>query len=159
VLVAKDGKVVYYKAFGDATYEDKTDFVDKEDLYDLASVTKVAATTMAAMKLCDQKKIGIDKKLGDYLPELKNTTKNDLGIREVMTHEAGLASDIWFYKKTLDKNQQRDTNYYCAEQNNNFTSRVANNMYLLKTYRDTVYRMMDKEPLQKRGKYDYSDIG
>ena len=50
VFIAKEGKVIYHKAFGQPTYEDSV-FVSKSDLYDLASVTKIASTLLAVMYL------------------------------------------------------------------------------------------------------------
>ncbi len=89
ILVAKDGKVFYQKSFGTQTYTDNTP-VTNDNLYDLASVTKVAATTLAMMKLYQQGKIDIDKKLSDYLKYLKHSNKKDITIRKVMTHQARL---------------------------------------------------------------------
>jgi hypothetical protein len=56
VLVAKDGKIAYYKSFGYYTY-DSTEKVTNESIYDLASVTKICATTLSVMKLYDQGKL------------------------------------------------------------------------------------------------------
>jgi CubicO group peptidase (beta-lactamase class C family) len=53
VLVAKDGKIAYEKAFGFLTY-DSTEAVYPETIYDLASVTKLMATTVSLMKLYDE---------------------------------------------------------------------------------------------------------
>ena len=159
ILVAKDGKVIYYKAFGDATYNNPNNYVDRQDLYDIASVTKVAATTLSVMKLYEQKKIGLDKTLGYYLPELKGTNKADLTIREIMAHQSGLPADIWFYKKTLNAKGQPDTNYYRKTKDARFSLHVGDSMYLDRSFKDTIYKMMDTVRLNKRGKYDYSDIG
>jgi hypothetical protein len=64
VLVARDGNVVYDKAFGHLSYDSK-ELVYPETIYDLASVTKICATTMAVMKLFDEGKIDLMKTLGD----------------------------------------------------------------------------------------------
>ncbi|GAB3818111.1 hypothetical protein GCM10028895_14990 [Pontibacter rugosus] len=50
VLVAKDGKVFYHKAFGNHTYEEQHP-VQLTDLYDLASVTKISTSLAAFMRL------------------------------------------------------------------------------------------------------------
>jgi hypothetical protein len=58
VLVAKDGKVIFNKAYGYHTYQNTQP--DKlNDIFDLASVTKVSATNMEAMRLYDQNKLGL----------------------------------------------------------------------------------------------------
>ncbi len=158
VLVAKDGKVVYDKSFGNQVYG-KTDPVRNYDLYDIASVTKVASTTLAVMKLYEQGKINPSATLDSYLPELKNTDKGDLQIKEVMTHQAGLESWIPFYKNTLIQGSRPDTNYYCNWPNELFTVRVADSLYLNKNYEDSIYHIIIRSPLKNRGKYEYSDLG
>ncbi|MCF8298204.1 MAG: serine hydrolase [Saprospiraceae bacterium] len=77
VWVAKDGKVIYNKAFGYHTYDKKTK-VKTTDLYDIASVTKVAATTIAAMKMYDDKKLNLFSNLEEYF---KNTKINYTRIK------------------------------------------------------------------------------
>ncbi|MFI5134608.1 MAG: glycoside hydrolase family 3 N-terminal domain-containing protein, partial [Chitinophagales bacterium] len=71
IFIAKDGKVIWNKSYGNFTY-DSIHEVKNNNLYDLASVTKVAATTLMVMKLYEQKKIDLNKCVEDYLPEFKN---------------------------------------------------------------------------------------
>jgi len=157
VLVAKDGKVVYDKSFGTQKYNDH-DAIVNYDLYDLASVTKVGATTLAVMKLYELGKIDIFAPLSRYLPELIGTNKADLQIKEVMTHQAGLEPWIPFYKKTLLSDGNLDS-FYCDEQNDLFSIRVADKIYLNKDYKDTIYNIIKRSPILTRGKYVYSDLG
>ena len=70
VWVAKDGKVIYNKAFGYHSYN-KTTKVKLSDLYDIASVTKVAATTIAAMKMIDDRKLRLFANLEEYFENTK----------------------------------------------------------------------------------------
>ncbi|MEL6672306.1 MAG: serine hydrolase [Bacteroidota bacterium] len=65
VLIAKEGKVIFHKAYGYHTYERQRP-VETNDLYDLASITKVASTTLAAMKLYEEKKLRLDAPLKSY---------------------------------------------------------------------------------------------
>src|SRR5690606_34476488 len=55
VLVAKNGKIIFHKAYGFHTY-DSVKPNAKGDLYDLASVTKIMAPLPAIMKLVDEGK-------------------------------------------------------------------------------------------------------
>ncbi|MGQ4828214.1 serine hydrolase, partial [Enterococcus faecalis] len=48
VLAAKDGKIIYHKAFGN-TSTTSNQPVSINTVYDLASVTKVSATTVSIM--------------------------------------------------------------------------------------------------------------
>ena len=90
VWAALDGKVFYMKSFGYHTY-DKDEPVSNFDLYDLASLTKVAASTLSVMRMTDENKIDVDRKLQDYLPYLKNTNKGPIILRDLMAHQARLA--------------------------------------------------------------------
>jgi beta-N-acetylhexosaminidase len=95
VLVAKDGKIAYQKSFGYYTY-DSTELVNNESIFDMASCTKIFATTLAVMKLRDEGKLDIDKKLGDYLGWVKGTNKEHLPFKEILLHQAGLIAFIPF---------------------------------------------------------------
>src|SRR5690606_33339683 len=79
VMVVKDGKIAYERSFGYLGY-DSTEAVYPETVYDVASVTKIMATTLAVMKLYDDGKLVLTKKLGDYLPWTKGTNKEKLTL-------------------------------------------------------------------------------
>ncbi len=104
VLVAKDGAIIYEKAFGYLTY-DKTEPVYPETIYDLASVTKICATTMAVMKLYEEGRLDLQKTLGDYLPWTRGTNKASLKIWDVLLHQAGLKAFIPFYQENHQQEQ------------------------------------------------------
>jgi len=70
VFVAKNGKVIYNKSFGNHTYS-KRNKVKWNDVYDIASVTKIAATTIATMKMIDNGKMRLNSKLGDFFKDTK----------------------------------------------------------------------------------------
>ena len=157
ILVAKNGKVIYQKSFGYHTYENKIK-VKNDDLYDLASITKVAATTASIMKLMDEKKINLDERLVTYLPELAGTNKQNIILREMLTHQAGLKDWIPFWMKTVDKDEYK-TGIYNKIRNDEFPKRVADNLYINKNYEDTIYKRIIESPLKETGKYLYSDLG
>jgi CubicO group peptidase (beta-lactamase class C family) len=157
VLFAKDGKVFYEKSFGHPTYDD-TLKVTNESVYDLASVTKVVATTLAIMKLFEEGKLSPDEKLGTYLPELRGSNKENLVLRDVMTHQAGLQAWIPFYIRTL-KNGQPDTLIYKHQPSIEFPSRVASGLYIRRDIPDTIYREIRDAPLRATRDYKYSDMG
>jgi len=64
----------------------KLDSVTLTSIYDMASVTKICATTLAIMKLYDEGKIDFKKKLGDYLPWVKGSGKENLFIEGSVTN-------------------------------------------------------------------------
>jgi CubicO group peptidase (beta-lactamase class C family) len=157
ILMAKNGKIFYQKAFGHPRYEDTVE-VTMKDIYDLASVTKVAATTLAIMKLYDDNRLKTSDSLGKYLTFLKGSNKSGLRIIDVMTHQAGLQDWIPFYKTTL-KNGQPDPSIYQREQSPEFPTRVAHNLYIRKDYSDTVFMRIAGSALRHSRDYKYSDLG
>jgi beta-N-acetylhexosaminidase len=157
VWAAKDGKVFYMQSFGYHTY-DKDVTVTNSDIYDLASLTKIAASTLSVMKMVDEKKIDIDKKLQDYLPYLKNTNKGPIILRTLMAHQARLVPWIPFYKNTM-KGDKLDTTIYHHEISKDFNVRVAENLYIRNDYKDIMYDSIIASPLLKTNAYKYSDLG
>jgi len=156
VLVAKDGKIVYHKAYGNYTY-DKTETVNTESIFDMASVTKVCATTISVMRLYDEGKLDLKKKLGDYLPWVKGSNKESLTIENVLLHQAGLVAYIPFYKETIDSAGVPKPQFYRSVKNDSFSIRVAKNLYMRNDWRDTLYKRILESPLGRTGKYVYSD--
>ena len=157
ILLVKDNEVFYRKSFGYFTY-DKTRPVNNNDIYDLASITKIAATTVSIMKLYDEGKINIDKTLGDYLPFLKGTNKENLSIRKVMAHQARLKSWIPFYLETI-VDGKLDTSIYRSSYSDVFPYKVAENIYIRKDYTDTIFKKIIDSPLRTKNTYLYSDLG
>jgi len=156
ILAAKDGYIFYDKSFGYFTY-DSLRKVKNDDLYDLASLTKVLATVPALMKMVDEGKININGKLSDYLQYLKGTNKENLGFREVLTHQAGLTPWIPYYENTLFDNQW-DTSVYRSVISEEFPVRVAKNMYIRENYKYGIYKQIIDSPLGEK-EYAYSDLG
>ncbi|MEY2918295.1 MAG: hypothetical protein RIS73_2009 [Bacteroidota bacterium] len=156
VLVVKDGKIVYHKAFGNSTYSN-TEPVNAESIYDMASVTKICATTISVMKLYDEGKLDLKKTLGDYLPWVKGSNKEHLLIENILLHQAGLVSFIPFYKETIDAEGKPLAKYYASKQTDSFSIRVAENLFMRNDWRDTLYARILQSPLGEAGKYIYSD--
>ena len=101
VLVAKDNKIIFHKAYGFHTY-DSVQPVDPTDLYDLASVTKIMGPLPALMKLYDEGKLDLDAPFSTLWPKWKNRKdKKDLTIREVFDIQAGLVHYIIFLHEVM----------------------------------------------------------
>lgn len=93
VVILKDGKEMYNKAFGNGT----------ANVYDLASLTKTTATLLAVMKLYDKGRLSLTDRVSDYLPFLQDTDKRDITVRELLFHQSGLPSTLLFYQDAIDK--------------------------------------------------------
>ncbi len=157
VLVARQGKIVYHKAFGFDTY-DSTRALDTETVFDMASVTKICATTLGVMKLYDQGRLDLDQTLGYYLPWVRGSDKAPLRIRDILLHQAGLKAWIPFYRETIDTiSGIPKPGFYAASRTGKFQVPVADSFFLRSDWRDTMYTRILQSPLEKPGTYVYSD--
>lgn len=156
VLVVKDEKIAYYKAFGHLSYT-TNQAVTTETVYDMASVTKICATTLSIMKLYDEGKIDLNKTLGDYLPWVKGSNKEKLTIENILLHQAGLVSYIPFYKELIDSMGKPKKGFFATAPSDSFSISVAQNMYMRTSWRDTMYKRIIESPLGKKSNYIYSD--
>ncbi len=101
VLVAKNGKVIFHKAYGKHTYEGSQN-VSLTDLYDLASVTKISTSVAAMMKMQDEGKFSLTTTMGQLIPEWKNSNKAGLVYKDILTHQARLKAWIPFWQDCID---------------------------------------------------------
>ncbi len=157
ILIAKDGKVIWNKAYGNTTYESKIT-VKTTDLYDIASITKIASTALLTMKMVEEDKIDLDKKIYRYLPEFKKTNKKDIEIQELLSHSAGLKAWIPFYSETL-KNGGLDPVLYRREPTEGFGIKVADSVYLQTAYAEKIWDVIKDSPVTQSGTMVYSDLG
>jgi uncharacterized protein YbbC (DUF1343 family)/CubicO group peptidase (beta-lactamase class C family) len=65
-----------------------------DTIFDLASLTKVIATTTAVMQLVERGMISLEDPVADYWPEFKAHGKEDITVRELLTHYSGLRPDL-----------------------------------------------------------------
>jgi len=157
VFAVKDGEIIYDKAYGNYTF-DNSQPVTLESIYDLASVTKISATTVSVMKLYEEGKLSLKKKLGDYLPWVKGTDKAELEIDDILLHQAGLVPFIAFYRETIDTATGIPSpQIYSEKAKPGFNIRVAENLYMRNDWQDTMTKRILQSPLGKRGRYVYSD--
>jgi len=94
LLVGHDGSVVYRKAFGMRSLEPTREPMTPDTIFDMASLTKCVATTMSMMKLYEEGRVRLNDPVSRYLPEFGQNGKEDIAIRELMTHYSGLAPDL-----------------------------------------------------------------
>ena len=92
--VGHDGAVVYRKAYGSRALEPRREPMTLDTVFDLASLTKVVATTTAVMQLVEQGKVRMNDPVAKYLPEFAQNGKDDITVRQLLTHYSGLAPDI-----------------------------------------------------------------
>ncbi len=156
VLVAKNGKVFFHKAYGTLSY-DAPQKVTQHTLYDLASITKIAASVPGIMKLYEDRLIDLDAPIGYYLPELKGSNKEKLIIRDILAHQAGLKPWIPFHLQTM-KGQQLLPQFYDSVASEAYPNAVAKDLFSAPQVRDTLLQRLVNSPLFDQNKYVYSDL-
>ncbi|MDT8346239.1 MAG: glycoside hydrolase family 3 N-terminal domain-containing protein [Flavobacteriaceae bacterium] len=158
VFIAKKGKVIYNKSFGYHTYS-KIREVENHHVFDLASLTKIMATTPMLMHMMDAGLINLDSKLGDIDSRYAASNKNNLDLKRVLSHFAGLQSWIPFYLKTIDKTTKKPSvEYYRSTPSQKFSIPVAENLFLRNDYPDSIMQHIADSDLLKRRNYKYSDL-
>ena len=103
VVVGRKGAAVFEKGFGRLSWSESSTPVDAQrTIYDVASLTKVVGTTTAIMILYDEKKIGLDDPVVNYIPTFGGSDKDRVTIRQLLTHTSGLPAgrDIWRIAQT-----------------------------------------------------------
>ena len=99
VAVGYHDSVVLLAAVGHYGADDPRP-VTPETIYDLASLTKVIALTTECILLVDQGKLDLDAPVQHYLPEFRGQMKDQVTIRHLLTHSAGLAADLPLWDST-----------------------------------------------------------
>jgi len=104
-LVARKGKIIYYKAFGMADNSSNRE-LKKDDVFRIASQTK-AITSTAVMMLWEEGKFRLDDPISNYIPEFKNPqvldslierdssfvaskANKEITVRHLITHTSGI---------------------------------------------------------------------
>ena len=157
VLVARNQKVVFYKAYGEHVYHD-TIKVKKDDLYDLASVTKISTTMAALMKLYDEKQFRLEQTLADHLPSFRRSNKRDIPYSDILTHQARFQPWIPFWRNTLRKNGSYRWFTIKRDSSARYPIKLTNTMYLHRNYPDKIVKEIRNSPLRDEKKYVYSDF-
>ena len=94
VLVGHNGQVVYRKAFGNRALEPRREPMTVDTIFDVASLTKVVATTTAVMQLVQKGEVRLNDPVTKYLPEFAENGKEDITVRNLLTHFSGLREDV-----------------------------------------------------------------
>ena len=120
LLVAKDGEVIFRKAYGYLQKYDGLSVLERpvtmntNTVFDLASLTKEYATVLAIMKLIDSGLITLDSFAYGFLPSFDKPPYDEITIRELLNHSAGFPSDIKFFRPDVEEGQQ----FYSTQREN-----------------------------------------
>jgi CubicO group peptidase (beta-lactamase class C family) len=93
VLVARHGRIAYFKAFGNRSIKPKQEAMTTDTIFDMASMTKVMATAPSIMLLAEKGVLRLDDKVKRYLPEFTGGGKDGITLLHLLTHYSGLPPD------------------------------------------------------------------
>ena len=182
VLVAKNGNIIYNRAFGSFEYSNNSPKVTDETVYDLASITKAAATLPAIMKLYDERKIRLQENFEKFVPETKGTNKAKVTLREALLHESGITPFIPYYMAAIDSSSYSGTlfgkrstlyqahyagawgrtdfrfipSFIASSPSETHHLPVAKDMYASKAMHNALLKDVVNSNVRTRGKYAYS---
>jgi CubicO group peptidase (beta-lactamase class C family) len=160
VVVAKDGHVVYSKAFGHHTYDARrSPPVRTTDLFDIASVTKVAATTLAVMRLREEGHLSLGQTLGEYLRQGAAFQIGRIKIRDLLLHNSGLQAQmpISRYYSARNVPSRGCNDFFCRVRRGRYNVKVADGLFLRSDLQDTILRRMYRLPVARQS-FRYSDV-
>ncbi|WP_245189626.1 glycoside hydrolase family 3 N-terminal domain-containing protein [Lunatimonas salinarum] len=157
VLVAKEGKVFFHRAYGHHGF-DSLQKVSLDDLYDLASITKISTALAAFMHLKGEGKFDENRQLGEYLPMAKGSNKETLVYKDILTHQSGLTAWISFWQETQRKNGKFKWYTFKQDSSGRFPMKVANHLYIHRKYTDKIYRKIMDSGIKPDQGYVYSDL-
>jgi uncharacterized protein YbbC (DUF1343 family)/CubicO group peptidase (beta-lactamase class C family) len=94
LVVGHDGRVIYRKAYGDRALEPRREAMTLDTIFDIASLTKVVTTSTAVMQLVEKGEVRLNDPVAKYLPEFAQNGKDDITVRQLLTHYSGLEPDL-----------------------------------------------------------------
>src|SRR3984885_1712705 len=94
VIAGHDGQIIFHKAYGNRSLIPAPEPMTEDTIFDLASLTKVLATAPAVMHLYEQGRFRLNDPVAQYLPEFAANGKEDITIRQLLTHYSGLPPDV-----------------------------------------------------------------
>ncbi|MEC1894975.1 serine hydrolase domain-containing protein [Cytobacillus firmus] len=111
--VARRGHIVKHDAYGysyrytdDKFTEAQNPIEMTEDtIFDLASISKIFTTT-AAMILYDEGRFQLDDPVAEYIPEFAENGKENVTIRQLMTHTSGFTAWIPLYSQGSSREER-----------------------------------------------------
>ncbi len=163
VLVARNGRVVYQKSFGHYTYTKKKE-VDNESVYDVASLSKVLGTLQGVMLLEQEGKLDLNQRASYYLTELQGTNKENMIIKDILSHQAGLKSFYPFWEYVM-KGQEHKMNYLSYEKKPGYSVQISPDLYAIDHIADSLWQWVIDTDLTRhtryysKPRYRYSDLG
>src|SRR5438093_3245578 len=92
VMVGRNDDILLHRAYGSRRLLPQPAPMTVDTIFDLASLTKPFGTTLAVMCLVERGAIKLDAPLGRYLKEFRDKQYDEITIKRLLTHSAGLVA-------------------------------------------------------------------
>jgi CubicO group peptidase (beta-lactamase class C family) len=129
IAIITSGEVTYSKGFGFLDEMQTKPTTDKS-LFRIASISKLF-TAQAVMQLVEDEKLGLNEKVGQYLPSFK---KSHITIKQLLTHSSGVSDII----KPVNFEEKRSVNSYLDLVSNVISKNIENSF----EYSDTNFNIL-----------------
>ncbi len=157
VLVAHKGEIVFHKAYGYHTYDSLVP-VSLTDMYDLASLTKILGPLPILMKLYEEGTITLDEPFSAYWrPWRGQRDKEDITLREILAHQAGLQPYIVFMNDVLGKSGPRKR-YLRSSKSLRFSKIVTDSLYARDDFSRHMFKEITRSEVSTDKTYRYSGL-
>ncbi len=114
-LVAEGGEVIFKKGYGQANME--WGIPNQPDTkFRIASVTKQFAA-MLIVQLAAEKKLDLNGKISDYLPDYREDTGGRVTIHHLLTHSSGIPNfdrEFWAEHSLLSHKKEEMVEMFCS---------------------------------------------
>jgi beta-N-acetylhexosaminidase len=157
VLVARHGVVALHRSYG-VLQAGGAQPVLNSTLYDFASLTKVTAALPALMLLQDRGLFGPNYTLGALFDFLQSTDKQNLRLRDVLTHQARLKAFIPFWQGYVQRDGGLQRQFFRPDSSAAFPLPVAAGLWGSRALPGRIYQGVATSPLNARPGYLYSDF-
>src|SRR5271156_3239725 len=94
VIAGHNGRIIFHRAYGNRSLIPAPEAMTEDTIFDVASLTKVLVTAPAIMQLYEQGRFRLNDPVAQYLPEFAANGKQDITIRQLLTHYSGLPPDV-----------------------------------------------------------------
>jgi beta-N-acetylhexosaminidase len=162
VIVARHGVIALRRSYGvqqmGAGAPAAARPVLNNTLYDFASLTKVTAALPALMLLQDRGLFGPDYTLGALFDFLKGSNKQDLRLRDVLTHQARLRASISFWPDYVYPNGLLRPQFLRPDSSRRSPLPVAAGIWASRQLPPRLYQGIADSPLNAKPGYVYSDL-
>ena len=92
IMIGRGDDILLHRAYGSRRLLPQPAPMTVDTIFDLASLTKPFGTTLAVMALVERGQIKLDAPLGRYLREFRDKQYDEITIKRLLTHSAGLVA-------------------------------------------------------------------